>query len=207
MDGVVAPVDQLYVVAAEAVNVTLPPWQKLVLPEAVMVGVACAGFTVTVRPKDGLEVQPFTVVVTVYTPLVVTVMACVVSPLDQRFPVVADEVKVTLPPSQNVKAPVTVTVGRVGMAFIEVVTDAETGDVQVPLLTVTVYVPAVETVMDCVVAPVDQVFPVADDEVSTTLDPEQKATGPLAVMVGCSGLGFTVTVTAADDAELHEPVL
>ena len=38
--------------------------------------------------------------------------------------------------------------------------------------------------MDWVVAPVDQVFPVADDEVSVTLAPLQKVVGPEAVMVG-----------------------
>ena len=38
--------------------------------------------------------------------------------------------------------------------------------------------------MDCVVAPFDQRFPVADDEVSVTLAPLQKVVGPEAVMVG-----------------------
>ena len=38
--------------------------------------------------------------------------------------------------------------------------------------------------MDCVVAPVDQVFPVADEDVSTTELPEQNVVGPPAVIVG-----------------------
>ena len=33
--------------------------------------------------------------------------------------------------------------------------------------------------------------------VSTTLPPEQKVVGPLAVMVGVAGVGFTVTLVAA----------
>ena len=38
--------------------------------------------------------------------------------------------------------------------------------------------------IDCVVAPVDQVFPVAEDEVKVTEPPVQNARGPPAVMVG-----------------------
>jgi hypothetical protein len=59
------------------------------------------------------------------------------------------------------------------------------------LLMVTVYEPAAETMIDCVVAPVDQRFPVAEDDVSVTVLPAQKADGPL--MVGAAGVGFSVT--------------
>ena len=52
--------------------------------------------------------------------------------------------------------------------------------------------------IDCVVAPVDQVFPVAEDEVKVTEPPVQHARGPLAVIVGVAGSGFTVTTVAAD---------
>ena len=52
--------------------------------------------------------------------------------------------------------------------------------------------------MDCVVAPFDQVFPVADEEVRVTEPPAQKVVGPPAVIVGAAGSGFTVTVVAAD---------
>lgn len=51
--------------------------------------------------------------------------------------------------------------------------------------------------MDCVVSPVDQVFPVAAEEVNTTDPPEQKVVGPPAVMVGVAGGGPTVTVVPA----------
>ena len=54
-------------------------------------------------------------------------------------------------------------------------------------------IPAVETVIDCVVAPVDQTLPVADDDVNTTLPPVQKVIGPPAVIVGVAGVGLIVT--------------
>ena len=38
--------------------------------------------------------------------------------------------------------------------------------------------------IDCVVAPLDHVFPVDDDEVSMTLPPWQKVVAPEAVIVG-----------------------
>ena len=44
------------------------------------------------------------------------------------------------------------------------------------------------------VAPVDQVFPVAAEEVSTTEPPEPKVVGPPAAIVGTGGVGFTVIV-------------
>lgn len=64
--------------------------------------------------------------------------------------------------------------------------------------------PLVVTVIDCVVAPFDQVFPVAEDEVKVTEPPAQKVVGPLAVMVGTGGSGFAVTVVAAEVDE-HDP--
>ena len=61
-----------------------------------------------------------------------------------------------------------------------------------------------ETVIDCVVAPLDQVFPVAEDEVKVTEPPAQKISGPFAVIVGTAGSGFTVMVVEADVDE-QEP--
>ena len=63
--------------------------------------------------------------------------------------------------------------------------------------------PAVETVMDCVVAPVDQVFPELADEVSVTELPEQMVEDPLLVIVGADGVGFTVMFTAVDAGDVH----
>ena len=72
---------------------------------------------------------------------------------------------------------------------------------QVPSAAVTVYDPPVVTVMDGVVAPFDQVFPVAAEEVKTTELPAQNVVGPPAVIVGTGGSGFTVTVVVAEVAE------
>ena len=49
------------------------------------------------------------------------------------------------------------------------------------------YVPLVETVMDCVVSPVDQTLPLADEEVNTTDPPSQKVVELPAVIVGVAG--------------------
>ena len=53
------------------------------------------------------------------------------------------------------------------------------------------------TVIDCVVAPVLQVFPLALDEVSVTVFPAQKLIGPPAETVGVGGNELTVTVEDA----------
>ena len=75
------------------------------------------------------------------------------------------------------------------------------------MVTATVYVPDVETVIDCVVAPVDQTFPLAEEDVNTTLPPAQKVNGPPAVMVGVAGIGFTVTVVPAEEADVQPPLV
>jgi hypothetical protein len=51
------------------------------------------------------------------------------------------------------------------------------------------------TVIDWVVAPLDQTFPVAALEVRTTDPPLQKVIALAAVIVGVVGTGFTVTLT------------
>ncbi len=61
--------------------------------------------------------------------------------------------------------------------------------------------------IDWVVAPVDHKFPVADDDVSTTLPPAQNVNGPPAEIVGVDGNGVTVTVVPADDAEVQPPLV
>ena len=56
IDCVVAPFDQRYDEAAEAVSVTLPPAQNLVGPEGVIVAV---GLPLTVTTVTALAEQPF----------------------------------------------------------------------------------------------------------------------------------------------------
>ena len=57
-----------------------------------------------------------------------------------------------------------------------------------------------ETTIDCVVAPFDQVFPVAELDVKVTVLPAQNVSEPLVVIVGVGGFGLTVTVVDADVA-------
>ena len=109
------------------------------------------------------------------------------------MPLAAEEVSTTFPPEQNVVGPPGVMVGAEGVGFTVTVVPADVADVQPPEVTATVYVPLVETVIDCVVAPVDQTFPVADEDVKTTLPPEQNVVGPPAEIVGVAGVAFTVT--------------
>ena len=56
-----------------------------------------------------------------------------------------------------------------------------------------------------VVSPVDQMLSVAEEDVNTTEPPEQNVVGPLAVMVGTAGSGWTVTLVADEEAE-HKPL-
>ena len=53
--------------------------------------------------------------------------------------------------------------------------------------------------IDCVVAPVDQRFPVAEDDVNVIVLPAQNVAGPL--MVGVAGAAPAVTTNAADVPE------
>lgn len=162
-------------------------------PAAAVVGKAS---TVTIVEEDGADVQPRLVTVTVYAPAVVTVMDWVVSPVDHKLPIGEDEVRTTLPPIQNVVGPPALIVGVGGIGFTVTVVPADGADEQPATVTVTVYVPAVETLIDCVVAPVDHKLSVADDEVKVTLPPVQKVVGPPGVIVGVGGIGLTVPDTA-----------
>lgn len=51
----------------------------------------------------------------------------------------------------------------------------------------------------------DHIFPVLDEEVNTTDPPVQKVVGPPAVIVGATGIGFTVTLMTFEEAEEHGP--
>lgn len=189
----------MFPVADEDVKVTEPPAQNVVGPPAVIVGTGGSGFTVTTVGAEVAEHVPFETV-TVYEPAVETVMDCVVAPVDQVFPVAADEVRVTEPPVQKAVGPLAVIVG-VGGSGLTVITTAEEVEVQEPFETETVYEPLVVTAIDEVVAPVDQVFPLGDEDVKVMDPPAQNEFGPLLVMVGTGGMGFTVTVVAADVEE------
>ena len=108
-----------------------------------------------------------------------------------------EDVSVIVPAPQIAFGPVIT--GVTGSGFAVTTDAAEVAEHPLALVTVTLYEPAVETLMDCVVAPVDHRLPVADDEVSVIVPPVQNAAGPL--IVGVAGSGFAVTAYAAEVAE------
>lgn len=122
------------------------------------------------------------------------------------FPVADDDVNTTFPPLQNVVEPLAVIVGFAGLGITVIVVPAEGADIQAPPLLETVYVPEVDTTIDCVVAPVDQTFPVATEDVNVVLPPSQKLVEPLTLIVGAVGGGVIVTVTGFDCGELQVPL-
>ena len=122
---------------------------------------------------------------------------CVVSPVDQTFPVVADDVSVMEVPGQNVLGPLMI--GVAGAAFTATLNGMVVAEHPAALVTVNVYAPPAETMIDCVVAPVDQRFPVAEDDVNVVEPPAQKELTPL--MTGVGGAALSVTAKAAEVAE------
>jgi hypothetical protein len=194
IDWVVAPVDQTLPVAEEEVRVMGVPGQNEAGP--LMVGVVAAALAVTALAADVAEQPAPLVTVTVNDPAVETVIDCVTAPVDQRFPVAADEVSVMEAPGQNDAGPLMV--GVAGAAFAVTANAAEVALHPEAAVTVTINEPAVETVIDCVVAPVDQRLPVADEDVSVMVLPVQKVAGPL--IVGVGGSAFDATAKAADVA-------
>jgi hypothetical protein len=73
----------------------------------------------------------------------------------------------------------------------------------VAFVTVTVYVPAALTLMDCVVAPLDQRYEEPALALSVTLPPGQNVVGPEAVIVG---VGQVVTTTGVAALVALHPV-
>ena len=114
MDCVVSPVDQRLSVADDEVSTTEPPAQKVVAELAVIAGVAGTAFIVIVVLAETPEAQPEAMTSTEKLPEVVTVIDCVVSPVDQMLSVAEEEVSTTDPPSQKVVGPLAVIVGTAG---------------------------------------------------------------------------------------------
>jgi hypothetical protein len=191
----VAPVDQRLPVADEDVSVVLAPAQKAAGP--LMTGEAGSGLTETRVAADDAW-QPFAfVTVTLNDPAAETVIDCVVAPVDQTLPVADEDVSVVLPPAQKAVAPEIV--GVAGSGFAVTTNGADVAWQPPALVAVTLYVPAAETVIDCVVAPVDQRLPVAADDVSVMELPAQNDEGPLIVGVVATA-GLAVTAKAAEVA-------
>ena len=177
----------------------------MVDPLAVIIGVAGFALTVTTVAAEVAEQPDPLVTVTVYEPEALTEIDCVVAPVDHVLPVAEEEVKVTEPPEQNVVGPPADMVGVAGFEFTVTTVVVEVAEQPEPFVTVTLYEPEVFTTMDCEVAPVDHVLPVAEEEVNVTEPPEQNVVGPLAEMVGVAGLAFTVTTVDEEVAEQPEP--
>jgi hypothetical protein len=123
---------------------------------------------------------------------VVAVILCVVAVVLHTLPVAALDVSTTLPPGQKVSGPDAEIEGVDGIGLTVMVTAADGGLVHAPAVCVTVIVPELYTVILCVVAPVLHVLPVVALDVSTTLSPRQKVSGP-PVMVGADGALFAPT--------------
>jgi hypothetical protein len=120
-----------------------------------------------------------------------------VAPVDQRLPVADEEVRVIEVPGQKAAGPLMVGVGTAGLAVTAKAVDVALQPLA--LVTVTVNEPAADTVIDGVVAPVDQTLPVAEDDVRVIVTPPQMLAGP--VMVGVACAGFAVMTLAAEVAE------
>jgi hypothetical protein len=144
IEDVVAPVLHRRVPAAAVVSVEVP----LQLSVTFTTGVAGAVFGAAV-PLPGRLVQPSIVVVTVYDPAVVTVMDDVDAPVLHSKVPAAPVVSVEVP----LQLSVTLTTGAAGVVLGAAV-PLPGRLVQPSMVVVTVYEPAVVTVMDAVDAPV-----------------------------------------------------
>lgn len=126
----VSPVDQMLPPVEEEVRVTEDPAQIDSVVPVTIVGVGGSEFTVTVLGAEVPELHPFVITCTRNVPDVLTVMDCVVAPLDQKLLLAEEDVKVTEPPAQNVVGPLAVMVGTAGMELTVTVIGEEAGDVQ-----------------------------------------------------------------------------
>ena len=120
-------------------------------------------------------------------------MLWLVDPLFQVLPEAAEEVRTTLLPWQNEVVPDAVMVGTAGAGETETVTGDEFPEIQ-PLASVlfTEKLPLLLTTMLWLVAPLDQIFPDENDDVSVTDPPLQNERGPEAEIEGVEGV-FTIT--------------
>ena len=137
---------------------------------------------------------------TVYEPLWFTVIVWAVKPFDQVLFSKLEEDNATEPPVQNVVGPFAfmVGVGGVGLTVINVGIEPVE---QFPLVTVTEYEPPWFTVIDWAVEPFDQILFDILEDVSITDPPEQNVVGPLWLIVGVDGAGFTITKVGRDVEE------
>lgn len=200
---VVSPLLQRFPLLALEVSITLSPLQKVIGLLAEITGTRGTGFTVTWTKKNPGFLQPRLSTTTEKLPLVFTVILFVVCPLLHRLSDAALEVSMTLSPWQKVVLPLAEMVGFGGTGLIVIVNGREEAELHPSCVVNTVKVPVDFTFILFVVSPLLHKLPEAALEVSVTLSPSQKVVAPLAVIVGFTGTGFTVTITEADDADEH----
>ena len=148
-------------------------------------------FTVIVVAAEVALHPPTPVTVAVKDPEAFTVMDCVVAPVFHKYEFPADAVSTTEPPLQKELTPFVVMVAA-GTGFTEIFIGVEVALHPAPFVTCTEYVPAVVTVMFCVVEPFDHkyVFPAGAESVE--LCPAQSALAPI-VETTADGGESTVT--------------
>ena len=132
-------------------------------------------------------------------PDTVTVIACVVAPLDHRYDPPLLAVSVTLPPAQKLVGPLAAIVAVAAAPTVTVCDALAEQPLASVTLTLYVVVATGATVIDALVAPFDHRNDVPPLAVRVTLAPAQLVLGPAIVAVG---FGFTVTFTGVD-APVH----
>ena len=199
MDWAVEPFDQVLLFKLEEVNVTDSPVQNVVGPLALIVGIAGKELTVTKVGSDAVEQFPF-VTDTEYVPLWLTIIDWLVEPFDQTLFDKLEDVNVTEPPVQKDIGPLWLIVGADGEVLTVIIVGSDV-DEQLPFETVTEYVPLWFNVIDWAVEPFDQTLFDKLEDVNVTDPPEQKVVGPLLLITGMEGRGFTFTSTGVDVEE------
>src|SRR5437763_814576 len=130
-------------------------------------------------------------------------MLRVEAPFDQVYPLMLlSEVRVRVPPLQKVKGPFAIIAGFAGVGLTVISVNAEVAVQPKLFFTITEKFPELLTETLLVVCPFDQVYPLElVSEVRIKLPPLQKDSGPLAVIKGNKGFGFTFTVVTDEVAE------
>jgi len=184
IEDVVAPVDHKYVLYPEpAFNIVELPEQNVVVP--LMDGV---GLEITVVVALVLPVHPLALVtVTVKVPAVDTLIEDVVAPVDHRYVLYPEPAfNIVELPKQNVVVPLMDGVGLELTVVVALVLPVH----PLALVTVTVKAPAVDTLIEDVVAPVDHRYVLYPEPAFNVVElPEQNVVAPL-----MDGVGLELTV-------------
>ncbi|MBL0238322.1 MAG: hypothetical protein IPQ02_17455 [Saprospiraceae bacterium] len=163
--------------------------------------IVTTGFGSTVNVRLAVPVHPFaSVTVTLYVPAALTLILCVVAVVDHKYvngavPTLAFAVNVLLVPAHILVSPVIVTTGFGSTVNVRLAVPVH----PFASVTVTLYVPAVLTLILCVVAVVDHKYvngavPTLGLAVNVLLVPAHILLPPVIVT---TGFGSTVNVRLA----------